>query len=246
MKKKKSSLVGINKNDSSSNSNSSSINIIFPFLLLVALMGFIPAGKASADTFAYASADNIVKGNFNFDKTSYAYGTPMLINGTTTISGVVGVANESIYGISETIFVGAQNQTYTKGQGVPLGLYIWGAYTFSAPSSGGNASLMVSYSYNNPIGGARVDKSVSFTFPYVISTIPSVVITKNSGSAIVYNSSDTINWTSSNASYCKCTIGTAFGSICKKSDGTDAVTATSGSFTTQKLTAKTTFVIICS
>ncbi|MDD3662459.1 MAG: hypothetical protein PHT84_01180 [Candidatus Pacebacteria bacterium] len=80
--------------------------------------------------------------------------------------------------------------------------------------------------------------SSSLLFNTAIAT-PSVTVTKDSTTAIPYNSTDIVRWTSTNATTC---------ASCVDSNGNNCpnfVQGKQGQFTTNKLTSDTTFTITC-
>ena len=230
--------------------NNIPMNILFPFLLLVALFSFIPTQVVKAYTYAYGSNDGRVIGTIIFDKDNYIPNENMNVSTLVNIDSAYG-AGEVNTDILIEEYINLQYKSAFYAQGIALSLY--NIYNnFTAPSIGGmyNATIFVSY---KAVDG--VPHSYYFELPYlVVAPAPTVTITATGVTpvtppsnplSIPYSTGVNIFWTSTNASTCTCTYngtpgdcgsGPAFA-------GTDIGASGNGTYS---LTQSKTFNVTCS
>ncbi|MFA6392608.1 MAG: hypothetical protein WCW54_00780 [Candidatus Paceibacterota bacterium] len=240
--------------------NNISMSIIFPFLLLVALFGFMPTNKVSADTYAYNAG--YVSGKFVFDRDPSSYYTGSSIGVSTSF---VFFAEDYGYGPNNRLTIQGSINGQTSSTVIrDTDIYVWGSYngSFTAPSTAGsyNAVLAFAYykdTYTGKQNGPKTLTSTTlysntFSFPYTVVAPPAPAVplavtvyaqnmtiagSQKSPSALTVpnNTSVTISWESTGAT--SCTPPAEY--------ITEAGTGPSGFFRVDNMTSTTNFTVEC-
>lgn len=197
--------------------NNISMSIIFPFLLLVALFGFIPTDKVSADTYKFTDGypgcqyDNAcphgwTSGYFTFDQSSYSPSSSIVVYTSFTIfTETIGYGPNDKTTITGSINGQSKNK-YITGSDIYLSAYY--SDSFTAPSTTGSSDASLKIYYVHHIGSnAATNPSYSHTysFSYVVaplstppsSNVPKVTVKANGnelGDTISSGGQATISW----------------------------------------------------
>lgn len=185
--------------------NSTSVNILLPFLLLVASLGFIPTHSASAQSFLISYTTSpyncTVIGTVGLDNTTYAENATIVATGSWSGSCNGQMPPNFTGGLMATSSnAGSTAQTIVTLNGGAGGT---NSINFnSGPSASIGSNTYITFNPSTTIG------STSITLYYTVMA-PTVTVYGNNVNPLTvpYNSPVNITWTSYYATSCTCTYG---------------------------------------
>ncbi len=209
------------------------LNIIFPFLLLVAF-GLVPVHKVKADTFWLYSGGCSVLGTVGLSSSEYWAGSDVTANGSFS-----DLTNCPYAGVFLSIIASDDPVMTIIYQKTVVSYYGSGTATFKAPITGQtDASVTFFGELTTPAGGYVV--SPYFNFPYTIKKTSMDLIPYPS-SSIPYGGTTNIIWMMSPTfDFFGPTIVSCF-----PSSANGYSSDPSGTFTTPPLYTSTTYIISC-